>query len=109
MGAGSAASGSARRPSRRVGGMVGSAALVAVAVAGCGGTAVKGSSAEQSIKGFLGGSATAVKCPKSIPYKQGKTFTCSVTSQGKTGKIVVQMQKKTGNTVPFKPLRLTGF
>lgn len=100
MGAGSAAKDSARR----VGAMVGSAALVAVAVAGCGGTAVKGSQAAQSLnKGVFGGAAT-VKCPKSITYKQGKTFTCSVSASGKNGKIVVRMGKKKGNFVPFEPV-----
>src|ERR1700737_248171 len=99
LGAGSAAGGSARRPSRWLG-VVGSAALVALAVAGCGGTSVKGSSAEQVIKGQLGGSVT-VKCPKTITYKEGKKFTCSLASGAKTGKAVVTMGKKKGSKVPL--------
>lgn len=66
-----------------------SSLAVALLAAGCGGTKIKGSDAEQQIKA-AGAAYTSVDCPDEIDAKAGYTFTCD--AQTAAGTFVVTIK-----------------
>jgi hypothetical protein len=87
-------------------GTVALAIVVAVLIAGCGGSVISASAAESVLaKGFknsTGGTATHVSCPSGVDAKVGEKFTCHFTSEGTSYVGYMAVEKIQGTSVYFR-------
>jgi Domain of unknown function (DUF4333) len=85
------------------------AAVVALAIAGCGGKVIDDEKAEGFVEDGLerqgGIEVDAVDCPADVDVEKGKTFDCTaVTDQGRLS-VTIRMTDDEGTVVPVRAKR----
>jgi hypothetical protein len=98
-----------RRLAKRMAAVIGVAAVLAFAAAGCGTKTIEHSSEIDLVNKQLkqdGLTAESIDCPDDVEAKEGDTFTCDVTAtNGHTGTYTITIEKVEGDNAS---LQVTG-